>query len=316
MVIYKQHMGPAKCALAALALAAAMMAALAGCTGATGEKGDGAGTGTTTTGGETTTETILREEAEHVIDEILSFIKSNYRVPGHDRDVLDQYPEEFARIAALGEGALPYLDEIMSDPEILKPDDLDYVGPMDYRLWSLAIWAKYVIKPELYDLSFPSPDGKYAVKASLYSVMNATVHYIFSYYNLRVVELEADSIVYISNLWGYENIKVEWSPDSLYAAISSGWPRYFYETDVFDVRNGNYLTLPNTDETSEITGRDMRSFLDHGGMANVGFYFDGWVAEDKIKIAIHFRLNDDGDIGWYIFDLTEQKVIDFLIVDD
>jgi len=68
--------------------------------------------------------------------------------------------QPFDAIVALGEKALPYL-EALADAEADDPSWFPDIS-IAQRVWALN--AIYAIKPETYDLIFPSPDGKYSVR--------------------------------------------------------------------------------------------------------------------------------------------------------
>jgi len=169
----------------------------------------------------------------------------------------------------------------------------------------MARYAQYIIKPELYDLVFPSPDGRYAVKASVYSFLNCGINVSgIDYYNIKLVDCTTDSDVIV--LDGFDNnIEVEWSSDSRYAAMSHGQGRYFYMTDVFNVADANFITLPY-DEIAVTISNELGISFD-----NVLFYFNEWSTEDRIKIKMALGSNYIQTVnGWYIYDLVEKEIVD------
>jgi len=215
-------------------------------------------------------------------------------------DIIDDHPDEFAAIVALGEIAIPYLDAIIVNYTYLD-------GDIGYKRMIIAMHVKYAIKPELYDLVFTSPDGKYAVKASVYSFAKIGTHTAGTdYCDVRLVDCATDSVIVTSRWDIYNNIEVEWSPDCRYAAISYGDGRYFDLTDVFDVRNAKYIVLTRDSEVETIIWDDLDARFD-----NTMFYFNEWIADDKIKITIALVNSYMQELsGWYIYDLVENEIVD------
>jgi len=227
-------------------------------------------------------------------------------------EFIDAHPNEFAQIVALGEQALPYLDNIG------KSFDCNSDWKTQYRCL-MAMYAQYAIKPELYDLVFPSPDGKYAVKASVSSFFGLLDPFMgIDYCDVRIIDYAIGAVLLDEDVT-YNNIKVDWSPDSRYAAVSQGIQRYGQRMYVFDIRNVTFITLPY----DEIAATIRDDLLDEGVLKKTIYtdeliyyysfrlYFDEWIAEDiKIGIELIISASNGGIIsGWYSYDLIESKIV-------
>ncbi|MCL1859031.1 MAG: hypothetical protein FWF92_07325 [Oscillospiraceae bacterium] len=237
-----------------------------------------------------------KDEIVALIDKNLDVMIEHAEYFSYESDLIDAHPDEFAEIVALGENALPYLDEIIKNSENFSPRK------------SIAMYAQYATKPELYDLVFPSPDGKYLVKATVYSFMG--VGSVGNLYNVYLLDRLTDSVIFDLNdiVIG---VKIEWSPDSRYFAISHH-VSWVSATNVFDTQTGNYINLPQLNELKEVIKETLSNFY----CDREYFDFEKWISDDTIKIKVFLRIYDvdqprifDFD-GWYIYDLTEEKIAD------
>jgi hypothetical protein len=161
-----------------------------------------------------------------LINKNLDIILTDYK--SDEQKNIDAHPNEFAEIIALGEAALPYLNDIVKKFN-------DYYFSKDYYntyRCVMAMKAAYTSKPELYDIDYPSPDGKYILKAGIYSfldyIYNSTVQLEK---NISIIDCETGNVLFLSNMI-YTNLSVGWSLDSRYAIISSGHFRYFTEISI------------------------------------------------------------------------------------
>ena len=151
--------------------------AFAGCVTPAGGAGDGSATDTSettyhttptesevtrTTAAQSATDTEpppVRDETADFIDALLDSMLDGINDAHEFAGKIgwtDSRPDEFNSIVALGETALPYLEVITKNTEF-----------SNYFRSMTATFARHAIKPELYDLVFPSPDGKYEVRASI-----------------------------------------------------------------------------------------------------------------------------------------------------
>ena len=249
----------------------------------------------------TTAPEMTPDKIASLIDRNMEIIINGYDSLFYEPGAAEAFPVEFGQIVALGESAFPHLDKIIEDNNKNRHE-------------SLAMYLKYSIKPELYELNFPSPDGKYAVKADVDSffVQNLNRNGI-RYINRRITPNSDDSALHV--LKGVEsNIEVEWSPDSRYAAISHGHYHLYFYTDVYNTVNMEYIELPKKEELEKLLKYELVFNGDESGIIfdRSYFRFSEWVEKDKIKIYITLSSSIGGgfSIGWYTYDLAERKIVD------
>ena len=153
------------------------------------------------------------------------------------REYISAHPEEFAAIVALGEDAIPYLD---NESTGIKSYDS---SPENIRR-IIAMEAKYAIKPELYDLVYPSPDGKTELKLSPCSFDTLTDPFDGINYTVYITDCETGKSLIpegeeVLAMGNYR--QVIWSPDSKYAAVTRDHRHDFADIIVFDIANSNYI---------------------------------------------------------------------------
>lgn len=129
------------------------------------------GSGNTQTDAAAQTDEFTAALIDSALDEILSTDECFVS----ERQYIDDSPDAFLEITALGERALPYLESIASGAdEGFRPH--------------IAMAAMYKISPELYDREFVSPDGRYTLRAEVYSFYQTIVPYDNICYRLRLVD--------------------------------------------------------------------------------------------------------------------------------
>ncbi|MDD4474435.1 MAG: hypothetical protein PHV95_01415 [Eubacteriales bacterium] len=202
------------------------------------------------------------------------------------------FADEFSVIVDLGEEAFPILDGIYDDSE----------NAISRR--AMARYAKYIINPDLYDLSYPSPDSKYTIKCSVFSFVPVYASGELRYCDFRLVDKTTGSTLAMSDINEIAFI-ITWSDDSKYAALSYGDQKYYYKTDVFDALNGRFIELPGIDEILDSLEFDKELMS-----TKLTSYFKEWVSDNKIKIEVLIGDVDNRIVGWYIYDLTDLKIVD------
>jgi len=227
----------------------------------------------------------------------------------YEHGLINAHPDEFSEIVALGEVALPYLDEI------LRTSD-------DILHWILTMATKYTIKPELYDLIFESLDGKYTMIANVYTFTSlyGTGNYTAFYENIRLIDRITDSTIWtdsdvlnLREIYPFEiypfELSVSWSPDILYAAVTYNFHGISY-TNILNIQTLEYIILPRTKDLAEFFGDEVpEPVYANGNYWREAVKFKEWVAENKVKI----RFWAAGDLkfiieGWYIYDLCENII--------
>lgn len=243
----------------------------------------------------------------------LDTIMIGYTKVDTEQQLIDAHPDEFAEIVALGDEALPYLEELL---KYLIGYISSYRGePYKSYRCLITMAAAYAIKPELYDLEYPSPDGKYILKASINNFAGAMDPFNGINYNVNIIESET-GLVYITTdeIYNKVDMKIKWSPDSRYATISKGYRHYYCRTDIFDIENAKFIVLPDKKEIEDILGIKLSYYDSEKNITfnYVHFYFGEWGTEDKIKIRIMLSSFYGGGVGdgWYIYDLRKGEIVD------
>lgn len=234
-----------------------------------------------------------------LIDSALDEILSTDECFVSERQYIDASPDAFLEITALGERALPYLESIASGVD---------EGFRPY----IAMAAMYKISPELYDREFVSPDGRYTLRAEVYSFYQTIVPYDNICYRLRLVdnatgEVAAapyDSFVFAD---GIDN-NIGWSPDSKYVSVTQSYRHSYTVTGLFDTSRAEYIQLPHAEQVEDIIGKPLSLTAD-GEYDRVHFRPIGW-GDDRIYIRVSLG-NSDGDmvdVGWYSYDISDKNI--------
>lgn len=235
-----------------------------------------------------------------LIDSALDEILSTDECFVSERQYIDASPDAFLEITALGERALPYLESIASGVD---------EGFRPY----IAMAAMYKISPELYDREFISPDGRYTLRAEVYSFYQTIVPYDNICYRLRLVdnatgEVAAapyDSFVLAD---GIDN-NIGWSPDSKYVSVTQSYRHSYTVTGLLDTSRAEYIQLPHAEQVEDIIGKPLSLTADGGEYDRVHFRPIGW-GDDRIYIRVSLG-NSDGDmvdVGWYSYDISDKNI--------
>lgn len=235
-----------------------------------------------------------------LIDSALDEILSTDECFVSERQYIEADPDAFDKITALGERALPYLESIASGAdEGFRP----YV----------AMAAMYAISPELYDREFVSPDGRYTLRAEVYSFYQTIVPYDNICYRLCLVDNatgEVVAAVYDNFVFadGIDN-NIGWSPDSKYVSVTESWRSSYTTTGLFDTSRAEYIQLPHAEQVEDIIGKPLSLPADDGEYDRVHFRPTGW-GDDRIYIRVSLG-NSDGDmvdVGWYSYDISDKNI--------
>ena len=216
-----------------------------------------------------------------------------------ERQYIEANPDAFLEITALGERALPYLESIASGTD---------EGFRPY----IAMAAMYKISPELYDREFVSPDGRYTLRAEVYSFYQTIVPYDNICYRLRLVDNatgEVVAAVYDNFVFadGIDN-NIGWSPDSKYVSVTQSYRHSYTVTGLLDTSRAEYIQLPHAEQVEDIIGKPLSLTAD-GEYDRVHFRPIGW-GGDRIYIRVSLG-NSDGDmvdVGWYSYDISDKNI--------
>lgn len=249
------------------------------------------------------------EEIISIIDTNIDILASKIDFDTDEHDIMAAYPAETYAILTLGESALPHLKDIASKFHSYR-EDLD-----SYRA-IMAMALSYKIKPELYELKFESPNGKYALMASVKSFTDMFVPFEWgSYCNVRIVDTESGATVITADddyADYYANIEVNWSDDSHYAAMSEGHQRYGTRMTLFDLKKNEFVVLPYLEIKDEV--------LPEGSYYSYHLKFKSLDANSK-RITVYFTIliNNAAETsveGEYIYDIGEKKIINLTITNE
>lgn len=242
------------------------------------------------------------EEIISIIEINIDILASKIDFRTDEQEIMAAYPIERNAILDLGELALPYLENIAGK------FDASNEGPESYRA-VMAMALAYKIKPELYELRFESPDGKYALMASVESFTGMFLPFEGGqYYNVRIVDIESGAVVITADddyADYYANIEVNWSDDSRYAAISEGHQRYGTRMALFNIQKNEFVALPYWEIRDEIIP-GITPYIYHLKFKS----FD--VESEHISVGFTIWLNDAAGTsvyGEYTYDIGEKKIV-------
>ena len=192
----------------------------------------------------------------------------------------------------LGEAAFSVLDDIIRKTNVLTRR-------------AFAEYIKYKIKPELHDLNFPSPDGLYSIKASVYTFLyTGSTSKIYA--DISLVDNTENKVIAKSDMIDDE-VNVNWSTDSKYVAVTYGFAsKCYFKTDIFDAVNSKYIKLPSYENLSEFTGTNSK----YSDYYSVQFNFSMWLPDNRVKIQIStiWTPSEESVEGWFIYNLKTNKV--------
>ncbi len=217
--------------------------------------------------------------------------------------------ELFNEIVALGEDALPYLLMLTdkSYEEISWFSNIEF----EHRIW--AVHAIYAIKPETYDLFFPSPDNKYTARVIVDSFRSFFNHGR-SFNDIYIIENSTNKIVYKTDMKNDFTVgvfypDVSWSADNRFAVINC-CGRRSGNTMAIDMKSKYNIYLPGAKEMINhvFPGEDADDLLI---TPRTWISPESWETEKIIKIEFIIMVIKDGKdfSGWYTYDLTQKKIL-------
>ena len=254
--------------------------------------------------------TLTEEEIKKVVDENLDILTADDSLSDEDK-IIAAHPEAFENILALGNGAVEYLNEI---GEGYKHVGGDTSG--NNRCF-IAKAAAYLINPDADDLTFAFPDGRYELKASVYSFSSLADPFAGVDYKLCLIDSETKAV--ISALPSYFAFSpsiydpVYWSPDGEYVAAAESYRHYYTALHIMSAKSGKSIELPGEDGLEDFLGLDLAAYdPEHGfDLDNTHIYPDEW-GDGTIRIRVE-KSNSTGiyvDVGWYIYDIENEEIIE------
>lgn len=268
-------------------------------------------TETTEPASETTTAALTDGDIRSVIDKNLDVIAPTDSELGSENDAIAAHPEEFEKIVALGADALPYLSEIGNGYESIGSDTSG-----NLRCF-VAKAAEYAIDPEKYDITVVSPDGKYAVKATVKSFFELADPFSGKEYYLRLVnnvtgETVADAGEDMGFNFVLEDISefTHWSDDCRSVVIEQRYRHYYSSCCLLTAGKTGVLKLPTDSETEQLSGVKLVWNVDGSDLDFTHFQFDGWLDDSTVKVRIYVSDNAGWyeDAGWYTYDIRKESI--------
>ena len=252
----------------------------------------------------------LAAQVDHYLDLLMPDVESYSDM----QSVRDKHPEVFDALVALGEDAVPLLQE--RGQGIRATYDS---SPENFRRM-LACTMAQAIAPQMYQTDYPSPDGKYAVRAEVDSHFTAWDPFLGTVYTLSLVDLTSgETLASHGSGHSLENASVGfdrppflWSEDSRYAVYESGYRHYFTSVSLFDTVQGKIVLLPGEEELEALIGENLIYTEDDFSAEQVHCHFAAWYG-DCIKIDVLLESNFGGGavIGYYIYDINFAQIIEF-----
>ena len=252
------------------------------------------------------TVSLSEEEIAEIVDRNLDILVTENERYSSEKEYIAAHPEAFSAIVALGDAALPYLTEMGQN-----------ILPYDYSVENyqriLAMYAAYTICPEQYVLSYPSPDGKYALVWEVVTFVTAVDPFGGITYNVSALDTEtgetATAKAEFCKDW---SASVHWSSDSRYAAVSVGYRHSYRDVYVFDVVGAECIRLPNKEELEEMLETDLTYYdteMDTE-FSYVHILFEGWGTDTiTVRIMLSSTVGGGVDVGSYTYDLAQRKIV-------
>ena len=227
-----------------------------------------------------------------------------------EREYVADAPEAFNAIVNLGEAALSYLTDCGKN---MQYDD---TSPENYRR-ILAMYAAYTIRPEQYVLSYPSPDGKYALVWEPVTFITATDPFGGITYNVGVLDPETgETAAAKAEVCKDESASVHWSPDSRYAAVSAGYRHSYRDVYVFYMASGDCILLPGEEELETLLETELTYYDTDTDeeFSCVHILFDEWGTDTvTARIMLSSVVGGGVEIGSYTYDLAKREITQLVI---
>ena len=243
------------------------------------------------------------------ISESLDILLADYNVFDDEQYYIDARPEAFAAIVALGEDAIPYLDNI-------SIGFVPYDSSVENYRRIMAMAAKYAIKPELYDLVYTSPDGRAQLKLSPLTFHTLWEPFTGITYTLSITDTESGASLipenFVCEVSG--DFEIFWSPDGRYAALSQGYRHLFTSLIIFDVRTSKLTDLSDRAAIQSALGQELL-VLDsdtNNTYDRLHCYFESFCGDTvQYTVALQSAHGDEIQIGRLTADLASGYVTAF-----
>ena len=236
---------------------------------------------------------------EQTVNKNLDILISDMGASKTEKDYISAHPEAFDAIVSLGEDALPYLKSAAGDNNTES----------DRRKMAMA--AAYAIKPELYDLAYPSPNGEYTLVLRVESFFGSAYHMDQVTLYGKADILDSDGKIIVSaELDGasdrlYDHVDVEWRPDSSYAILKlSGF--FYFDVDIIDINNAVKVEIPSVkDDIIPMLDRD---FAPEGSDGSEQYQVVSWQGDNAVKLQFSYYSTDITVGGTYVLNLKTGEI--------
>lgn len=266
---------------------------------------------TTEPASDTTAAALTEDDIRSAIEKNLDVIAPTDSELVSEADAIAAHPEEFDRIVALGADALPYLSEIGNRYESVGSDTSG-----NLRCF-VAKAAEYAIDPEKYDTTVVSPDGKYAVKATVKSFSGLADPFSGIEYYLRLVDnvtgdavADAGENMGFTFLWDDISEFTHWSDDCRSVVIEQRYRHYYSSCYLFTVGKTGVVKLPTSSATEQLSGVKLVWNVDGSDLDFTHFQFDEWSDDSMVRVKIYVSDNAGWyeDAGWYTYDIQKESI--------
>lgn len=245
-------------------------------------------------------------EIAEIVDANLAILVPDNALYSSEKEYIAAQPEAFSAIVALGDAALPCLTEMGQN--IMT---YDYSAENYRRI--LAMYAAYTIQPEQYILSYPSPDGKYALVWEVVTFVTAVDPFGGITYNVSALDsVTAETVTAKAEFCKDWSASVHWSPDSRYAAVFVGYRHSYRDVYVFDIGRGEGVRLPGERELEAMLEKDL-TYYDtdtDDEFSCVHILFDEWGTDTvTTRIMLSSVVGGGVEIGSYTYDLAKREIV-------
>jgi len=240
---------------------------------------------------------------EQTVNKNLDILISDIGASKTEKDYISAHPEAFDAIVSLGEDAIPYLKSAASN----------HNTESDRRKMAMA--AAYAIKPELYDLVYPSPDGIHSIVLRVESFFHFIYHKDQATSYGRADLVDENGTVLCSadlvdqDLNAYDSITLDWNPERTYVAIKlSGFFRQGVR--IMDIKNTVSVDLPSMNEKiAPIAAPDVDWSNADTFKVNINnTYFDKWLDNNSAKIRFEYSTSVCYIEGTYVLNFKTGEI--------
>ena len=268
-------------------------------------------------GAVTDTWAILQEELRKAIDENLAILVPDGSTLLTEEQYIDANPGAFETIVSYEESALPYLTELADRYTF-------YDNSAENMRCIMAKYAAYTIHPSLYDLVYPSPDGKHSATFSPTSFAGGLDPFMGTQYSLTVLDTETGTVIVSAGdiyfpTGGSESAQtphIVWSPDGNYALFAQNYRHAITSLYVVDTEKAEYYDLPHKAELEAVLQKNL-AYYDTETDAifdnlhlSLGTWGDGTVT---LKMTLSHAVGGSADIGEYTYDLANGSITDITV---